>query len=375
MYLYLYYFGSILLVLLYVKLIFDVYSEWQEGVKNKTFNLESNLPTVTVIVAARNEADGIAKTIDSILANDYPSDKWELVVVNDHSTDSTVDIVNKYKSVILVKGTDGEATGKKAAITAGVKIAAGEIILTTDADCIVGDQWIKTIVKAYDDTTKVTTAMVYFGDQEDMLPQFQQMDLLSTMGITYYGISTQKFYTANGANFSFRKSAFEEFRGYEGNLNYASGDDMFFIQKVASKEANSIKCILDKKGIVATEPMTSFTSFLEQRKRWATKSKAYQEKGIYYPMGLVFLLNLSILINIALIPFFQSITLFIVLMQLMIKCIIDYLYLYNIASHFNAKFTPLDFFVCSALYPFYMLYMGFAGFFLKTYRWKGRSQQ
>ena len=109
------------------------------------------LPSVSVVVAARNEEDHIQHLINDLISQEYPLDKLEVVIVNDRSNDDTATILddasNNYAfiKVVTIDQVSKDMTPKKNALTKGIEAAVGEIIVLTDADCRVKKLWVSSM--------------------------------------------------------------------------------------------------------------------------------------------------------------------------------------------------------------------------------------
>ena len=132
-----------------------------DGYKNLSKNHISigKNPFVSIIIAARNEELNIAEILDCLKVQNYPQNKYEVIICNDRSIDNTSKIIDYFKNdfpnlfSINIKVLPNEWAGKKWALYNGIKKARGEIILQTDADCIVNKNWIKAIVSQFEDET------------------------------------------------------------------------------------------------------------------------------------------------------------------------------------------------------------------------------
>ncbi|MBO9572772.1 MAG: glycosyltransferase, partial [Chitinophagaceae bacterium] len=136
----------------------------------------------SVIVAVRNEERNIGKLLDCLVAQNYPS--YEIIIVDDHSTDNTVNIVKEYPSVKIISLPEN-IYGKKNAIKEGIKNSTGELIITTDADCTMQPLWINTVVSFHHfSDAKFIAAPVNMKPGRSILSIFQSLDFLTLQGIT-----------------------------------------------------------------------------------------------------------------------------------------------------------------------------------------------
>ncbi len=350
-----------------------------------------NLPTgflpathVTVIIPARNEALYIQPCLESILAGTYPHELLEIIVVDDHSDDGTGLVVRtiseRHPSVRLLNLADflipEEKTNayKKKALEAGVLQATGELIVTTDADCLAGPQWLSLIVSVFQarEQVQLLTAPVGFHRETNLFQRFQSLDFLGRMGITGAGIHYRFQRMGNGANLAYRKKVFAEVQGYAGYTGQASGDDMFLIQQVADHYPEGIFFLKNKAAMVHTEAKPDLHSFLQQRLRWGTKNTALPEWPIRLALGAVFLFCWSILFHFLVRPFWPAACL-LLMVQLGIKATADYLFLRLLCRYFDRQDLLRSFWPSFFLHTVYIPVVGTGSLFFKKYAWKGRQ--
>lgn len=335
---------------------------------------------VSVIIPARNEVSNISNCIESIIRQDYPADLMEIILVDDHSTDGTADVAGKYSAtglkVVRLQGesdADGKVNGgKKKALSTGVSMSTGSLIITTDADCSFPMKWVRTLVGFYESQGPVfIAAPVMFSRESSALDVFQTLDFLSLQGITAASVSMGFHGMSNGANLAFEKKAFDTVDGYRGIDHIASGDDMLLMQKIESKYPGKCMYCLSKEAIVITKPADGLYSFFQQRIRWASKARYYKERKMLPVLLLVYLLNLFLLATFVL-SLLQHALFSYLLLLILCKTVIESLFLAPVARFFG-KSRLLWYFLPSQ--PFHILYTVMAGFFGQAgaYQWKGRK--
>ncbi len=330
----------------------------------------------TVIIPARNEAANIKACVDSILNQDYPTDAFEIIVIDDFSEDDTAFIVNalsqQYSQVRLIQLADhckdGETLAyKKKAIEIAVAEAKGDWILTTDADCIVPKKWLL-LYNAYiqEHQPCFVAAPVMFIKTAGILNQFQVLDFLALQGITAAAVGAGKHSMSNGANLGFEKTAFIAVGGYQGVDHIASGDDMFLMHKMKQTLHKPVGYLFHPDAIVLTAAMDTWKSFIMQRIRWASKARYYDDRSITMVLTLVYFFNLSFV----LLAFMGSWST--LLIALAFKTFFELFFLDPVAKFFRLQ-PELKYFVFYQ--PIHIVYNIAAGLFgqLKTYSWKGRK--
>ncbi len=337
---------------------------------------EQSATQFTVIIPARNEAANIKACVDSILAQDYPSDAFEIIVIDDFSEDDTAFIVHalsqQHPQVRLLQLKDhckeGETLAyKKKAIEIAVSVSKGDWMLTTDADCIVPSTWLF-LYNAYIQQHQpcFVAAPVMFIKTAGILNQFQLLDFLALQGITAAAVGAGKHSMSNGANLGFEKTAFIAVGGYQGVDHIASGDDMFLMHKMKQTLHKPVGYLFHPNAIVLTAAMDTWKGFIMQRIRWASKARYYDDRSITMVLTLVYCFNLSFVL-LAWMGSWSTL-----LIALAFKTFFELFFLDPVATFFKLQ-PELKYFVFYQ--PIHIVYNIAAGLFgqLKTYSWKGRT--
>lgn len=330
---------------------------------------------ISVIIAYRNEQNNLHNLLNGLIAQTYPKNKYEVILVNDHSTDKSFKICQEYsEKFYFIKNYNLEKkAGKKHALDFAIKKASGKLILTTDADCLHKQLWVKTFNDFFHKTNaKMIIAPVVYKTTPKLLSfaNFQALEFLSLIGTTGGSAGLKYPLMCNGANLCFEKKEYFQLINPLNN-KITSGDDVFLMLNIRKKSKNNVKFIRDKNAIVTTYAEKNLKQFFHQRIRWASKTKNY--KNLYIPLVgfLVFVLNLiplfllisSMFFNINFIYFFGFIIL---------KTIIDLPMLY-VVSKFSNNLKLL--FLAPFLQLFYFFYVSIIGVFsvFKGFEWKDRK--
>jgi cellulose synthase/poly-beta-1,6-N-acetylglucosamine synthase-like glycosyltransferase len=369
-----------MILLLFFILFFVGYSVliiyyWQIWTSIPDFMLSAetlSLP-VSIIIPARNEEDNIGQLLQALHDQTYPKEFFEIIVINDHSTDATVQIAMQFPGVKLVNLEEDEINSyKKKAVAKGIAVASGSLIITTDADCIPPPGWVQAIVSFKERSKAVLiVAPVALDCNSDIVQVFQAMDFMVLQGITGASVHKKIHTMCNGANLAYERNVFYEVNGFTGIDHIASGDDMLLMHKIATKYPDRLYYLKSIDAIVSTQPMTSWSSFFNQRIRWASKALHYNDKRIFWILLLVYLFNLSFLV-LLLAGWWNHMYWLFFLIAWIAKTMVELPLFYSIAGFFNKQWAIKWFFFFQPLHIFYTIVSGLFGQFGK-YEWKGRQ--
>ncbi|HTO16004.1 MAG TPA: glycosyltransferase [Edaphocola sp.] len=342
-------------------------------------------PFLSIIIPARNESANIADCINSILNNNYPRVLFEIILVDDFSSDETASIAKEILNleqdkVLYLKDFISEENSinafKKKALSIGIEHSRGDYIITTDADCIVQEDWLQLLANKMLSRVenKCLGAPVNFipaNNKKNLLYYFQSLDFMTMQGITVASNILNLGNMSNGANFMFSKPTFVALNGYKDIDHLASGDDMMLMQKINNAFPGSIDFLLHTDAIVLTPTQPSWSSFFNQRVRWASKSNSYPQFKLSLILLLVYLTNLNFLM-LLLLSIFQIQYLYFLAFGLLIKVVCELIFLFPVSLFFK-KIKELIFFIF--LQPVHIAYIISAGFLAKfgSYKWKGRT--
>ncbi len=334
--------------------------------------------SITVIVPARDEEQNIKPLLDAITGQQYPKDLFEVIIVNDHSTDNTAIIAETYPAdnvqvVDLAEHVDPkEIAYKKRAVEVAIKQATGNLIVTTDADCVMGPKWLATIADFYQkQQCKFIAAPVEYSPLNGWLDKFQALDFMSIMGVTGATIQNKLYSLSNGANMAYERAAFIEVSGYKDIDKSASGDDVFLMEKMGRKYPNKIGYLKQSSAIVRTQPCKDINALFNQRLRWVSKTKYYSDNRTKSAAILVLLFYVSLISTFILgLIWHQYFALF--ALQLIVKLAVEFAFVNDVSSFFKQK-KLLKYFLPLQLVHFpFMIIVGLLSQFVK-YKWKNRK--
>lgn len=382
-------FIAVLLFISYAVLIIYYRNAWQAIPGFSPATKAGILSTrISVLIPARNEASNIKACLESIIAQTYPAHLFEILVIDDHSTDNTAEIVRSFstkpvKLISLKEHIAGEINSyKKKAIEIGIQQSSGKLIVTTDADCIVPPNWLQTIALFYETNQPAfIAAPVAINCNRNFIEMFQALDFMTLQGITGASVYKKFHSMCNGANLAYEKAIFYEVGGFMGIDSIASGDDMLLMHKIYTRYPKRVMFLKSKEAIVQTAAQKSLRDFFNQRIRWASKADKYDDKRIFAVLLFVYLFNL-VLFVLPLVSFFCNCRLSIINYQLSIiaawtlllvfKTVTELFFLFPVAGFFNKRSLLWIF---PVMQPFHIIYTVIAGWLGKfgAYRWKERK--
>ncbi|MCE5346965.1 MAG: glycosyltransferase [Bacteroidales bacterium] len=309
---------------------------------------------VSVVVACRNEKQNLPILLKSISMQDYPGELFEVIIVDDNSSDNTFEIASGFTGSSNVIAIYNKGIGKKQAVRTGVNASSGSLIITTDADCRMGKRWISTIASFHETLrSDMIICPVQIESRPGFFGRFQELEFLSLQGITAGSVLSGDGTMCNGANLAFTREAYLK---HSGNVHdeIASGDDVFLLHSLKKDNLSEISWLESPETVVTAASSPTIGSFLKQRRRWISKSKAYDDWFTIF-LGIVtfvtILVSISLLIAVIINPEF----LWVFLTFLLLKSIPDFLILHNTSVRYGKTELMHWFLPAQIVYPFYVL--------------------
>lgn len=233
---------------------------------------------VSVVVAARNEVKRLPKLLECIEAQDYPSDLYEVIIIDNDSDDGTYELLQEQSKnfpnlkVLTTKERKSGYKNKKAALCLGIECAEGEIILTTDADCLMDLKWVSTMVGYFSNEVGMVAGFSGVIYDKSVFWRLQALDFLQLMAADQGTLNLGIAWACSGQNLAFRKSLFQKVGGYKEIINRVGGDDSLFMQVIKKGTKTKIVFASDSSAWVENEPIRRFSTFVRQRIRWASEA-------------------------------------------------------------------------------------------------------
>ncbi|MCD4650405.1 MAG: glycosyltransferase [Candidatus Cloacimonetes bacterium] len=346
------------------------------GLKTHKQKFNPHKPFVSVIIAARNEEMNIARCLTSVLNQSYPTELFEVIVAEDSSTDSTATIIDTFTEKfhnlqrMAVKDRDKAKSPKKNALSQAIAVSKGEILMFTDADCVVGQHWIKAMIAQYEDDTAVLAgySSIHLQDwsKAKLVHKFEFLDFYSLVAANAGAICGGKYFACCGQNFSYRRSAYDHVGGFSRIAHIISGDDINMLQLFRQAKLK-IDYSFSRHTSVSTKPITGWWQLINQRIRWSSNIK-YQlqlNPELFLYFFTIFGYNIGIILL-----FFRYWS--IALAVLVFKGFMDYRILGYATEIFLVDKKRFRYFIpWLLLQNIYTLIVGPAGLF-NLFRWRGR---
>lgn len=367
----------LLLSFYYAWFLMRIYSGLKNVVKQNARNSDTNGSFVTVLIPFRNESENILNSLRCVTQQSYPAGKYEVIYVNDSSTDDSLEKImnaSKPENVRVLSVPEGFHTSahKKRAIRFGLEHARGEIIVSTDCDCLMGKEWLKSILECFDENTAFVSAPVDFIDHSTLSGRLQRLEfaglILAGAGLIGAGTPT----ICNAANLAYRKRVFYEVGGFDDNIQLSSGDDEIFMQKIAANTSYDIRYCMNTESVVTTWPSNSLDHFYQQRKRWASKGLFYLDKLLVLKLFFIFLFYLSIPVQLLLAVFYSGTFFATLALSLLVKFAVEFMIMNMGRKYLFGKGLLRYFPLAELLHIPYIIIAGISGAF-GNFRWKERE--
>jgi biofilm PGA synthesis N-glycosyltransferase PgaC len=309
---------------------------------------------VSVIVACHNEHENLPVLLNNISEQDYPVNLFEVIIVDDNSTDGTLEIALGYKLQMNLIGLSNKGTGKKQAVRTGIEASSGVLIITTDADCRMDRRWIRSITGFYESfKPDMIICPVRIEQGTGFFRRFQELEFLSLQGITAGTVTAGKGTMCNGANLAFTREAYLNNEAYL-HFEIPSGDDIFLLHSLKKHKQSNMLWLESRDANVTTGSVGNIRSYLKQRRRWISKAESYSDADTIL-LGIVTFVTILLqgfllvftLINKAYLPVFLTV--------IFLKSAVDFLILRNTCHRYGKQKLMNWFLAAQLFYPFYVL--------------------
>ncbi len=357
---------------------------WSRVVNRTPAAVPDPPPIVSVVIAARNESQGIERCLRSIAENDYPAERFEIVVVDDCSDDDTAEVVIRFvhrmekdpterPDVRLLRAENNEtrrSAHKKSAIDQGVRASRGDVILFTDADVEVPVAWVRTMTAQFDPTADMVAGPVVYHPANSTFDRIQALEFMGWVAIGAGSIGAGRPELCNGANLAVRRRAYEAAGGVNPESGVTSGDDVLLMVTIEARNPGSVRFCPSRDALVRTAPNPNLSAFLAQRIRWASKATSYPHRAVVASQFAMVALDTLLVLTVPLILLFPLLGPYALAAWLM-KAFSVHRLVAPVSRHLGVQLRPRTFWAVLFLQPLYLAFAGLAG--MSTgYIWKGR---
>lgn len=344
-----------IVVILALPYLFILISVWKHLKKIKQHESGNNQSLfISIIVPCKNEQFHLPYLLNDLALQEYPTESFEVVVVDDNSNDDTFNIASRFNGIRNFSVIKNSGTGKKSAILTGVKHSEGQVIITTDADCSLKQKWLRSICSNFlQNDPDLLISPVCLEKKPGFFDRFQELEFLGLQGITAGSAMLGKPVMCNGANLAFKKETYLRHTDFMHN-EILSGDDIFFLHSLKKEKGSKIMWNGSPDAIVKASSAGSPGEYFKQRKRWLSKGKAYSDRDTIILAIVTFFTNLLI-IGVAAASLADRNFLMILVAVFMLKAIPDFLILSNTSKRYGRMPLLKWFLPSEAVYPFYML--------------------
>ncbi len=325
-------------------------------------------PFVSVLVPARNEEVTLPACLASLRDQTYPSDRYEVILVNDHSTDRTGEIAADFARRgsnfrVIVPEESSHLTGRSNALAYGIDNAKGEVFLMTDADCVIPPTWVEETTKRF---TKDVGVVGGLTTQRSTRPLegMQSLDWMFLLGIAASTVGLRLPLSIIGNNFSISRAAYDDVGGFRSIKNSITEDFQLF-KAVVNTGRWGYKFMLDPKTTNLTRACQTLSEIIEQKHRWGRGGLDLNWLG-YTLVVTGFLMHVLLMAGLVIgVPS--------ALPWLGAKLIVDALFLAVIGKAVGRLRDLLFFPWFEVYFSLYVLLMPLRVFFSKNVDWKGRT--
>lgn len=362
----------IFFLILYILIIASCWYYWNAcPVYNPTG--QDQVTKISVIVTFRNEMANLPSCIRSLIDQTYSRDYFEVILADDHSEDGSSEYAADYcrqNKRFRYCSPAPEDNGKKDALIRGLQMASYDLIVLTDADCVMGERWLETIAGFYNmHKPEMIIGLVDIIVEKGFFGRFQELEFVSLTGTGAGAAIMGRPLFCSAANLSFSKACFNTYHDplYK---NVISGDDTFLMLQLKKDNNKQIMLLKSPSAVVVTQGERSLTGFINQRFRWTSKSRYYRDKDILFTAIVVLIIHIMLVAS--LVMFVTGLNLWLFPVLLIVKTFLDYSFIKTILKFFGRKTRPGNFIFYEIIYMIYVLLVVVPGLFFR-FRWKDRS--
>ena len=370
------------MILIFLFITYFIFILWlTQGIKNiNPANFSKTSPLfLSIIIAVKNEEKNLNMLIDSLNKQSLSKDFFEIIIINDDSEDNTYDILNDnidkisnlqfYNSNKIPDNWDR----KMWALSQGIELAKGDVILHTDGDCIVDEQWAEKILERFVNPNigvVISKTPLIGGNLWGKILEIENyaQDTFGALGVGH-----NLLFTCNGRSLAYRKKYFDDVGGFDEISSIVGGDDDLLVHKIINKKHCKISYVAEDLTAVYSKCPQNINEFVKQRLRYASKIFSFYKltfvsKELKLTMPFLFIINFLMCYAIVYLGYKANMILF---SCILIKCVSDYLLFYFSKIKLNQKVNFIHYILLSLFHPFYIVIFSLIGPFISV-KWKNR---
>ncbi|HOJ38542.1 MAG TPA: glycosyltransferase [Ignavibacteriales bacterium] len=337
-------------------------------IKNSKTHNNFEFLNFSIVVAAKNEENNIENLLLSLKSQNYPKDKFEIIIVDDNSSDKTYEIVcefaknNPELKIKPIKATKKKLPAKKGALEIGIANSSFEHILITDADCYAEKDWLISMSKAFSNGADIIIGKAPFFNNQNFIFKISIYENLKTFIVSHFAISLNLAYTATARNFGYTKDIYKQINGYRNTLDTISGDDDLFIRE-ATKINAKIKGLYYNNSCVYSNSKATLKEYYLQKARHTSTSFHYLPKHQIFLLLWHFLSMQYILLSPFI--FFNFNLIFPLIASLVSNQLISFI----MQKELNYKYNYISIILYDFIYQINLIINIFTGYFYNN-KWK-----
>jgi len=343
-------------IIFLLTLIFLGYSTFIYSALNKLLRPEK-IDTVnlklSIVVAAKNEAENIPSLITALKEQTYPTDLFEVIIVDDNSNDNTLQIIKSEIADLtnfkVIQATEKNYPAKKGALDIGIKHASNQHIVITDADCIPSPDWLKAFANKFSQGNDFVFGIAPYKQTKSFVNKIAAFENLRAHMLMFAFAKLGFPYSAAARSFGFSKAAFEKVDGYSNTTETLSGDDDLLIRE-AVKNNMKIGLVTSKNAFVYSNTKQTYNEYKTQKFRHTSTSYHYPFK-IKALLAVWHISNIVLLVSAFLI-FYDSVF----FLPVFLKFILDLFLINMFQNNFGYKFNLIEVIVLQIIYEIQIIY-------------------
>ena len=339
-------------------------------------------PFVSIVIPAKNEAKNIVNILNNLSQQTYPEDLFEVIVVDDKSQDYTATIVNDFMGnisnlqLLSTAGVESSLRYKKHPLNLGIRKSQGEILLLTDADCIVSSNWIATMVSSFTENVGMVIGYSEASPVRTITQKLEALDFLMLLSAARGSAALGDPYACTGQNLAYRRQAFDAVEGFSAFASQVGGDDTLLMQQIKRQTSWEIVFSPDPDSFVKSTPQETAWGFITQRIRWATDTlQVWKTDPLFFGIIVVTFLANLLSLTFPFMLFNNPLLIPIVCYGLCAKFAVEGAVMLKGTSFFNRQELRSVYLLWFLLQIPYITFMGLLSFFGNFLPWGGKQNR